>query len=376
MAFRFVHTADWQLGRSFKNFEPELAAQLAAARLDVIETIGAVAEKEDAKHIFVAGDVWDMAAPSDKLLRQPLDRMAAFNSVIWWLLPGNHDPAQKHGLWDRLKSIGLPENVKTLTTQKAVYPEPGVAVLPAPYHSKNPGRDLTSDFDAMEVEEGCVRIGVAHGGVEGFFDQSHQSAVIDRNRADSAGLDYLALGDWHGRAQVNERTWYAGTPEPDRFPNNDPGWVLVAEVERGETPSVKPVRTGKFTWTRDRVDCIEGIDLKERISAVLDAHGSRHLRLSRLELCGELRLQDRMELLAFVEKETASLAHLRARYEGLSTVVDHESLSDILPDGALRDAGNEIAARINATDATGDEKAVAKRALDLLATFSQKEEIR
>ena len=33
----------------------------------------------------------------------------------------------------------------------------------------------------------------------------------------SAGLAYLALGDWHRQIQINERIWYSGTPEPDQF---------------------------------------------------------------------------------------------------------------------------------------------------------------
>jgi DNA repair exonuclease SbcCD nuclease subunit len=375
MAFRFIHTADWQLGRSFSNFEPDLAVQLAAARLDVIEKIGAIAEAEAVNHVFVAGDVWDMASPSDKLLRQPLDRMAACEGLTWWLMPGNHDPAQKHGLWDRLNSMGLPANVKALTAQETVNPEPGVAVLPAPYHSKNPGKDLTAAYETMDVKEGSIRIGLAHGGVEGFFDQSAQSSVLAKDRAYSADLDYLALGDWHGVAEVNERTWYSGTPEPDRFPSNDPGWVLVVEAERGAVPTVKRVRTAKYTWTRDRIDCVEGIDHREQLSALFNAHGRRDLRLSRLELRGELRLPDRIELLAFLHTEKVSLAHLRERYDGLSTVVDYDSLDDIVSDGALRDAAGNIADQINAEAVPDEDKAIATRALDLLATLSLKEAI-
>lgn len=373
MAFRFIHTADWQIGRSFKRFEPELAAQLAAARLDVIEKIGEIAKANAVNHVLVAGDVWDMAAPSDRLLRQPLDRMAALDSLTWWLMPGNHDPAQKHGLWDRLNAMGLPANVKTLTVQETVYPEPGVAVLPAPYHSKNPGKDLTAAYQTMEVKDGSIRIGLAHGGVEGFFDQSAQSSALDKDRANRANLDYLALGDWHGAVEVNEKTWYSGTPEPDRFPSNDPGWVLIVDADRGAVPTVKRVRTGKYTWTRDRIDCVEGIDPKTEMTELFDAHGPRHLRLSRLELRGELRLAERMELLTFLDTERVSLAHLRERYNGLSTVVDYDSLDDIISDGALRDAAGDIVNRVNDKALPDEDKAIAARALDLLATLSQKE---
>jgi len=370
MGFRFIHTADWQLGRSFKQFEPELAAQLAAVRLDVIETIGKIAEDEAIDHVFVAGDVWDIAAPSDRLLRQPLDRMGAFESVTWWLMPGNHDPAEKHGLWDRLGSMDTPANVRAVTKPEVFYPEPGVAILPAPFQSRMPGRDQTEAFTTMDVDEGSIRIGLAHGGVVGFFDQSAQSAVIAKDRAFISDLDYLALGDWHGAAEVNEKTWYSGSPEPDRFPTNDPGWVLVVDVDRGSDPIVKKVKTAKYTWTRDRVDCVVGVDPKSEISALFNQPGPRHLRLSRLELHGELPMTDRMELLAFLDNEKDSLAHLRERYDGLITVVDPDSLEEIVSEGALRDAAAKIAARINDESSSTGEKAIARRALDLLVTFS------
>ena len=33
--------------------------------------------------------------------------------------------------------------------------------------------------------------------------------------------------------EIAPRTWYSGTPEPDRFPRNDPGNVLVVTIDGG-----------------------------------------------------------------------------------------------------------------------------------------------
>lgn len=370
MAFRFIHTADWQLGKPFAQFETELAAQLSDARLGVIDRIAAVARDESIGHVLVAGDVWDNSAPSDRLLRQPLDRMRAAEGICWWLLPGNHDPAEPQGLWDRLNFFGLPENVRPLRDEAPVTLGDDAALLPAPWTSKAPGRDITAKFNSVSTPPDTLRIGLAHGGTCSFFDQSPQSAAIAENRANVAGLDYLGLGDWHGVQQVDERTWYAGTPEPDRFPSNEPGSVLVVKLAKGAPPIVKPVKTAIYTWTRDRLDCQDGVDPCAQATALFDAHGPRHRRLSRLELHGALRLDTRIRLLSFLEQERQSLAHLRLKSSELLSLADPDALDEIDREGTLRDAAANIVARMNDEDRSEDERATARRALDYLAAFA------
>jgi|3_EtaG_2_1085321.scaffolds.fasta_scaffold04948_1 hypothetical protein len=38
---KFVHTADWQLGKAFGRLDPDVRAAVTEARLDAIDTIGA-----------------------------------------------------------------------------------------------------------------------------------------------------------------------------------------------------------------------------------------------------------------------------------------------------------------------------------------------
>jgi hypothetical protein len=102
--------------------------------------------------------------------------------------------------------------------------------------------------------------------VQGILPGDIDSAnPIAAGRAQNAGLAYLALGDWHGTKRVDDRTWYAGTPETDRFKANDSGQALWVSIEaEGAVPVVEAVRTGKFNWrqleTEMAVDSdIEGI---------------------------------------------------------------------------------------------------------------------
>src|SRR3546814_18466746 len=101
-----------------------------------------------------------------------------------------------------------------------------------------------------------------------------------------AGLDYRALGDWHGKLQVTDRTWYACTPEPDRFRANEPGYVLKVTIEApGAKPTVEPIAVAAYRWieqTRDVMpggvaEVSQGLDVTEpaleRLVLRLDFHG-------------------------------------------------------------------------------------------------------
>ncbi|MGB6231494.1 MAG: metallophosphoesterase, partial [Litorimonas sp.] len=119
MGFRFIHTADWQLGRRYGRFDEGLSGRLGAERQEVIGRIAEAARQNDARHVVVAGDVWDNAAPSDAVLRQPLDIMGEAPDVTWWLLPGNHDVDGADGLWDRVDALA-PANVRSLRAPEPV----------------------------------------------------------------------------------------------------------------------------------------------------------------------------------------------------------------------------------------------------------------
>ena len=77
MTFRFIHTADWQLGKPFANFPPDLAGELSAARFTAIERIAEIATQRGASHVLVAGDIFDSEDLANATLRRALERMAA-----------------------------------------------------------------------------------------------------------------------------------------------------------------------------------------------------------------------------------------------------------------------------------------------------------
>lgn len=369
MPFRFVHTADWQIGKPFRSLGERMAGKLEEARLSVIDRIAELARARGAGHVLAAGDVYDAEGVPQKTLLQPLARMREHQDIRWWLLPGNHDPVRPAGIWQRVAALGLPPNVVCCTTPTPIQLAPGVLVLPAPLTGKGTATDPTSWMDAAATPAGSRRIGLAHGSVQSFGSQGESAVPISPERARAAGLDYLALGDWHGCTAIDDRTWYSGTPEPDRFPDNEPGFALVVTLAGAGAPGVERHRTAHFTWARHTADISHGDDLAAVERAVASLAPATAQLLVELRLTGVLPLEVHAQLDLWVSRLDARLAYLDADLSALavqSTVADLARLGE---GGELRWAADRLT-RI-ASDPSAPDRAIAEAALVRLLQLAQ-----
>ncbi len=311
MSFSFIHTADWQIGKPFRNFPERVAGRLEGARLEAIDRLAAAARARGMTHVLVAGDIWDSDRLPSRVEQQPLKRMAAYPELRWVLIPGNHDAARAGSVWMRLAARGAPPNVVALTEPRLFEVAPGVMLLPAPLLSRSAGRDPTLWMDDAATPSGVLRVGLAHGSVQGFGSDGDPDGLIDAARAKRAGLDYLALGDWHGTTRINARTWYSGTPEPERFKDNEPGEALAVTIAGpGAEPTVERIATGHYVWVSAATEISDAADLA-RIERDLRARGTLLNRmLVRLVLRGHLPPSDLYRIEAWRDGLEAEVEHL------------------------------------------------------------------
>lgn len=342
---RILHTADWQIGKPFLRFG-EKAESLRAARLDAVERLGELAVAEDIAHVLVAGDVFDSETPANVTLRGPLERMHRFARVTWHLLPGNHDPHRPGGLWERVRALGVPSNVRLHLDPEPVALDDRCFLLPAPLTSKAETRDLTARMDQMATPEGAIRIGLAHGAITQFgASEGEARNLIDPTRAERAGLDYLALGDWHRTQPINARTWYAGTPEPDRYDSQAVGTALIVTIPRaGVTPQVEPHCIGIYHWRSEAIALTEPDQLTTP-EAVLPAAAEPVSKLVlALAINGAVSLTARRRLDQWLERLEALVFHLDADID-LRLRPDRDDLETIDFDGVLRRAAETLKQR-------------------------------
>jgi len=277
-----LHTADWQIGRVFSQFEPDDAAALFEARFKVVESLAVVAAERRVDAVIVAGDVFDAQTVADKTIRRLFNAMQAFTGD-WVLMPGNHDAALSESIWTRAHRLGaIPANVTCCLEPKPLSVAGKFTLLPAPLNQRHTFVDLTEWFATAPSVDGHIRVGLAHGCVQGILSDDIDSAnPIAANRARDAGLDYLALGDWHGTKRVDDRTWYSGTPESDRFKANDSGQALLVSIEEsGATPNVEAVRTGMFAWQQLEARLSVATDVDELVAKLMSMSSSSVLRVS------------------------------------------------------------------------------------------------
>jgi DNA repair exonuclease SbcCD nuclease subunit len=358
---KILHTADWQLGKPFGRFDPDVRAALTDARFAAIDTIGKLAHENGAAHVLVAGDVFDTEGPDDRTLVQAISRMER-HPCRWWLLPGNHDYARNGGLWDRVRARAG-ERITILAEPRPCEIEPGIWLLPAPLTHRHNLDDPTASFDTMETPDAIFRIGLAHGSIRDFGSQGETRNQIAADRARRSKLDYLALGDWHGVLKVDGRTWYAGTPETDRFQRDDPGHILMVELERDAEPRVTRMRTGLYQWlVRDWTvnDADAFIAERERLLGTIDPSDT----LLQLSLAGITGLTDRVAILAELEGDLGHrLRYLDVRADDLVGRPREDDLASLAVEGMLGAAAAKLTAKI---EQGGPDGIVARRALERL----------
>ncbi|MGF6770792.1 DNA repair exonuclease SbcCD nuclease subunit [Paraburkholderia sp. GAS199] len=369
---RFLHTADWQIGTQFGQFEPDEAAHLAQARLDTVRRIAEAAAARKVDAVLVAGDVFDLQTVSDTVIRRLFGAMQGFSGA-WIMLPGNHDAALVESVWTRAQRLNcVTPNVRlALTPGVLLLDACQAAVLCAPLTQRITYDDTTAFFDTAESPPGYHRIGLAHGSVSGILQEGIDSSnPIAPTRAATARLDYLALGDWHGHLRVDERTWYAGTHEQDRFRGNDPGFTLDVTIsEAGALPVVEPVRIGEYQWHRweETISVPTDVDaLRQRLAALGDRD------VLRLAVGGTTALAEAEAIHVAVEEARARVRALRVDLSGLQVLPTADDLAGL---GAQSGYLAKVVARLRGLqeDPQADPQQVrrAAEALLLLARFQR-----
>lgn len=368
---RFIHTSDLHLGRRFGAMPEDLRGRLREARHGVIDRLAAAARAGGASTVLLAGDTFDTETPAPEVRRQALAAMGHHAPLTWILLPGNHDSLQASELWASLRAAA-PANVVLADEARLLPLGEGASLLPAPCTTRRPGRDLTEWMDGATTGD-ALRIGLAHGAIRDFSEDGGAGEVIAPDRARRAGLDYLALGDWHGAVTVDERTRYSGTPEPDRFKHDAPGRaLLVAIAGRGAPPEVTPVETGIFSWVTQPLHLLGTDNPTAMLAGLLPAGRARRHTLLRIAAEGRTSLAARTALAAAIEHEAPEFALLELLLEGLETECEIADLDLIDRAGALRQAADILLAESRDPAASAEARETARAALTRLFGYAQK----
>jgi hypothetical protein len=379
MSVTFIHTADWQVGKPFAGIEdPDKRATVRNQRVAAIQRIGETAQARGAAFVLVAGDLFDSPSPTNASVAAALAAIGGIGLPVL-AIPGNHDHGGPGGPW----------NQNFFTTQREKFapnlqillePQPvelaDAVILPCPLVRRHEPddtsawlRDPALDLDAFG---GKPRIVLAHGSVQGFGGQDDDEDAggapnrIDLERLPAGRFDYIALGDWHGVKQINPQAWYAGTPEPDRFPkgaDNRPGHILLVTATRGGHPSVEEIATGRLGWHSLDFTFAGDESVAELAARIHELSGGRAgCDLLHLGLAGSLGIAAASRLESLLEATRAAL--LRLKLADRSTLAPSGDEIEALTRRAADPLVAAVAARLLAEcDGYGEDVAVARLAL-------------
>ncbi|MDB5772262.1 MAG: metallophosphatase [Burkholderia sp.] len=358
-----LHTADWQIGTRFGQFSAEEAALLTEARFETVENIARLASEKKVQAVLVAGDVFDQQTVTDKVIRRLFASLAGY-AGHWIMIPGNHDAALPESVWTRAARLNcIPPNVKVLLTPAVVPFDEGFSVLAAPLTQRRTFDDVTEFFDDAVTPDGHVRIGLSHGSVLQKLPEGIDAGnPIAEDRVSRASLDYLALGDWHGVYTVNDRTWYSGTPETDRFRHNRSGMVLEVKIEGpGAVPDVTGHRSSKYDWHRwvENLAVSSDVDLLITRLGGLSGKDVVHLTVS-----GSVDMAASRRLETAIEEASARVRALRMDMSAMRLMPTADDLATL---GANSGYLANAVAKLKTAQDDPDQHAVATEALMLLS---------
>lgn len=332
-----IHSADWQIGKPYGRVsDPDKRSRLRQARIEVIGRIADHCRTRQATLLVVAGDLFDAPTPAAGDVSAVCAAIGAIPCPVL-AIPGNHDHGGAGSVWHDAFFQGERQrrapNLQVLLEHRPL-DLPNLVVLPCPLLRRRDTADPCAwlgqlDWQALPPEK--PRLVLAHGSIQTFtaadLDPS-SSDSDDENPAGSGNLlrldplwldqvDYVALGDWHGLKQVDARTWYSGTPEPDRFPRHADyrsGLVLQVRLRRGQPPVVEPLPTGILGWHPLQAALHGPADLERlerQLAALLAERVGCDLVL--LEQSGSLSLADHDRYAALLERLEAQLLRLKRR---------------------------------------------------------------
>ena len=367
MSFRFLHTADWQIGMKAAH-AGRAAEKVREARLRSAARVIAIANERGVDAVILAGDTCEDSNVPRDLVRRVADILRQSVAPVF-VLPGNHDPLSQKGVFDHFAWQDVSQRVTILRDRNPI--AVGEADLfPCPLRRASSVEDPLADLPSGSGPRTRIRVGIAHGSLMGAAAPDEdivEDFPMDRAHAERAWLDYLALGHWHSHSAHDvkgvARVTYSGTHEPTKFGETG-GCLLVTIDAPGACPTIEKIPCAEMEW-RQRTVVLSAAGELEKIRREMGAEApeSASRVLLDLKLEGTTSVADHERLADLESLLKERFLHARLRRDKLRLLPEGDQWIETLPPGAPRATARALMAQA-ATE--GREAEVAVRALAVL----------
>ena len=210
-------------------------------------------EKVDA--LLIAGDFFDVPNPSKSTIKFVIKEFTRLEKedIPIFISTGNHDAYKNGSVWLENK---FPKNVIIFDDHKIAPKRIKEITIYGLAYTDDTHRPLKG-FTAEK--EDAFKIGLIHGSTINInWDEQPEAGYrpISTDDIENSGLDYIALGHFHGYMNLNTKIpcCYSGSPEGLSYKDEGDMFVLLVTYDNGKVNITKK-RTNKRIFKTIELDC-------------------------------------------------------------------------------------------------------------------------
>lgn len=283
---RFLHTADWHIGRRLHGFD------LTDEQNHAFEQIEQIALNEHVDGVMIAGDLYDRSMPAEASVAQlnhMLQQLNLVDKLPIYAISGNHDSAIRLSTgtpWFKSTQFYMHTRLDQAFTPVEL---PDTQLFLLPYFEPFDAQQYFNDDSLQHLDQAFVPI---VNKMKSLFDPNKKHLLISHFFVDGSAttdsetqlkvgglaavpvglledFDYVALGHLHGKDALHaENARYSGSP------------VKFSLSEANQKKGVFIVDTEPFKLTFKPLTPIRDVQqLTENFETLADNHFYEHLKL-------------------------------------------------------------------------------------------------
>lgn len=277
--FKFIHTADWHLGKIFKNS----SYSLFEIQQNILKELCNIVENNNVDAVIICGDIFDTYNPSfkaEELFYNTVIDLTRNGKTAVIIISGNHDAPDK---FETVKSIisgkhpvilgsypnsdlsnfsiitdkieinakGNLVNIKfgknPISLNAFILPYPSEVRFGIAYKGETTKEQyndynhlLTNILSSFQYKKDSYNMIISHLFISGGICSGSESALslggsLLVNTSVFPETDYVALGHIHNRQVINDNIYYSGSIFPfniDEVRKNQPKGIWLGEIDK------------------------------------------------------------------------------------------------------------------------------------------------
>lgn len=244
MKIKFIHTSDIHLGMKFdiKNFSLKEREKRRQEIWDTFDEIIKLAQYEEIKYLFIAGDLTEGEYISFKSLKNIALKFKSILNTKIVITCGKNDPYNINSMYEYIE---WPQNVyfikNTESVEKVNFPEDNMCIYSMSWDNHEYNNKTQAVYD-ISVDDSKINVLLLHSDIDTESRNLFVNIDIIKNK-----FDYCALGGRHNFSKARANASYSGSPEPMSFDETGEHGIVKGTLEKRNTEfNMYPMAKRKF----------------------------------------------------------------------------------------------------------------------------------